>query len=135
MSDLYGRLRWWIYNLHRFHASPMHHRIDQTSNHTVKKTTNSLRATFYARPICMYIKYTSSQRNLLRSLEKFMKVLKNLWTFWKIYKSFENYIKVLKNSWTATYFQHCGKTFRRKWGLNIHISSAHADVVSSLLKQ
>ena len=32
-------------------------------------------------------------------------------------------------------FQHCGKTFRRKWGLNIHISSAHADVVSSLLKQ
>ena len=30
--------------------------------------------------------------------------------------------------------QHCGKTFRRKWGLNIHISSAHADLVSSLVK-
>ena len=35
----------------------------------------------------------------------------------------------------SSLLQHCGKTFRRKWGLNIHISSAHADVVSSLLKQ
>ena len=32
-------------------------------------------------------------------------------------------------------FQHCGKTFRRKWGLNIHISSAHADVINAVVKQ
>ena len=31
--------------------------------------------------------------------------------------------------------QHCGKTFRRKWGLNIHISSAHADVINAVVKQ
>ena len=43
-------------------------------------------------------------------------------------------IKVRKDEKENVYFQHCGKTFRRKWGLNIHISSAHADVVSSLLK-
>ena len=56
----------------------------------------------------------------------------------RIYKEVNcQVIKVFKVSKSHSFYscQHCGKTFRRKWGLNIHISSAHADVVSSLLKQ
>ena len=37
--------------------------------------------------------------------------------------------KIHVNSYELLNFQYCGKTFRRKWGLNIHISSAHADAI------